>query len=283
MKNQETIISYEHYKEICKGEIDKYREAGNKMDEEKRDTRNINESEKYLKANGLDTSIAETPYFAEKFKIDRDDGTRYFVYYEDAENIISGHNRDQTEHHTKKSNFRIKKMGKAIILEEIYTSEPKIVHYGKYDPMGKDYNRRKVPIEKITTFIDEQGEYELVQEVRSYTADYEEYSTDMPTENRLYSGFEKVEYKVNEENVKKVMNGDYDSETPGGYQPVQYIRNIANLQNKNKELEEQNKENLKRLAKAVNFAEKVKSSRLGRLFFGRSIKALDEPMDDREI
>ena len=75
------------------------------MNEESKDTRNIDELKKYLKANGLDESIAEMPYFLEKFKVERPDGTRYFVYCENDGELILGRNRNEMGRITKKSHF----------------------------------------------------------------------------------------------------------------------------------------------------------------------------------
>ena len=260
--------------------IKRIMEVDNIMNEEIKDTRNIDELKKYLKANGLDEYIAEMPYFIEKFKIERRDGTRYFVYCENDGDIIFSHNRDQTGHHTEKSNFRIRKIGKVILIEELHVSDPVSVHYMMDDPIGMDNNHRQVDIFKKTTYLDEKGTDLLAEELRTYTLDSVESSNNMPTEKDLYSKVAKVEYSVNQENIEKALKDDYDSKTPGGYQIVEKIREMDDLQKENKKLTKMNKENLQRLTKAVNFVEKIKSSRIGKIFFGKGLKALDEPMDD---
>lgn len=251
IKSNSTIIPYEQYEKMYELAIDGTKQVDDDM-LKSIDTRNIDQLKIYLKSIGLDESLAESPYFLKRFKIEQDDGTRFFLHTEDNGSKLTGRDRDQIGFHSVHSDFRIRKEGKAIVIEELRRSLTE----------GSDESKTL----KTTTYIDENGEDELIRRSQ-YTDVY---------------GHHIDEYVTNKSAIDKVLREDAKSDMPGEYQSVENIEKLVELQKENKSLKKSNRDNIKRLNRAIEFAEKVKSSRIGKLFFGKSIKKLESANEDQE-
>lgn len=149
------------------------------------------------------------------------------------------------------------------------------------DPIAPDHDREEVKISKTTTYIDENGENVLAEELRKYILHRDEFSDIMSTKRDLYSWGANVEYTINEERIQNVLENDRNSDNPGGYQIVEYIKNIYDLKHRNNDLARANRGNLSRLYIAIKFAEKVNDSKIGKFIFRKDLKALDVPEEER--
>ena len=219
---------------------------------------NSEEIRKYLKENGIDETLADSPVFIEKFSKTINNGkpARLIVYFDKENNLITHYFRDASGHKTKGPETRIRKERKNILIEKL-SKYQETVHYSIDDPTGEDV--QKNTIIKVTYYLDESGETELATERRKNFRLNDEVS-----EEDLYSESAEVKYEINEEGLKE--------RNPSDYPLIAMMRKIDSLEKHVENLTQENKRQRKMLAKVIAFAETVRSSSVGRLFFGRKAK-----------
>ncbi len=233
---------------------------------------NNQEIKKYLRNNNLDETLVEdSKFLSEKFK-GEDGSNRNFFYYEEDSNILSSHIRDINifEYSTPGPTYRILKNGNVIILEELSRNQ-RTVHYLMDDPIGDDYE--EYSIKKIVYYVDKDDDSLLAKETRETTSDSE------VTEQSLYP-YGNVEYELDRDNVLQKLEL-HPSEY---YSTVGKILEISQLQDSVNALSKENSRLKKMLAKALDFAETVRRSRIGKIFFERTAqKTLGKRNEDVEL
>ena len=224
---------------------------------------NLEELRNYLKENGLDETLADSPVFVEKFSSEvrsTIDGrpARLRVYFDKANNLITPYFRDVSGHKTKGPETRVRIEGKTILIEEL-SRRQETVHYTIDDPTGIGENSEKNIITKVTYYLDENGETQLAKETRQNSSLGAEVS-----ETDLYCESADVNYEINEEGLK--------DKNPSDYYSIIMMKKVSKLQNDVENLTQENKRQRKMLEKALTFAQTVRDSSVGRLFFGRKAK-----------
>lgn len=222
---------------------------------------NLEEVKKYLKANGIDEKLADTPVFVEKFSKDVEslvDGipSRLIVYMDRERNVITPYFRDIQGLKVKQPEISIKKEGKMILIEELSNRQDK-VHYSIDDPTGEDV--KKNTIRKQILYVDESGEDFLAEETREYSR-----LNDGVSEEDLYSEPAEVNYKINEEYLKTKKTSDFPF--------IMMMKKVEKLENNLERISGENSKLKEMLEKSLDFAEKVRDSAVGRLFFGKKAK-----------
>lgn len=223
---------------------------------------NLEEIREYLKENGLDENLANSPVFIEKFSTQTKTRTnggpaRLIVYFDKENNLITPYFRDVRGNKTKGPETRIRKEGKTILIEELSRYQESI-HYVMDDPTGIGENSEKNTIIKVTYYLDENGEVELAKETRQNSRFNDEVSKE-----DLYSESAEVKYEINEDGLK--------DKNPSDYHSVIMMKKIAKLENDVQNLTQENKRQTKMLEKTISFAENVRNSAVGRLFFGKKV------------
>lgn len=222
---------------------------------------NLEELRKYLKENGLDETLVDSPIFIEKFS-NKTEGTelsrptRLIIYFDKENNLIIPYFRDTSGNKAKGPETYIRKEGKTILIEELSRTQES-VHNTMDDPMGE--NLAHNIITKVTHYIDEYGETELAKETRQNDTLNTEVS-----EADLYREPVQVHYEINEKGLKDKNLFDYPS--------IVMMSKISKLQNDVDNLTQENKKQRKMLEKTLSFAETVRNSSVGRLFFGKKVK-----------
>ena len=197
---------------------------------------NIEELKKYLEANGLDTNlVSNSSFIKEKFDVHNKEynGRRFFVYFEENENIISSRIREfQAGYVSSGPKFRIKKDENkgTIEVEEIAESQGISM-----DPVGEPYEMYRMT--KTIYSLDENGEL-IDKKIGKIENHFKE--------------------RLKEENITK------------------YESPITKLQDRIDKMGEENKKQKKMLEKTLKFAEEVKNSIVGHIFFGKKLEALNE-------
>lgn len=188
---------------------------------------NLEELKNYLKKNGLDEALANSPVLVQKFS-------------------------DKTQN----AKTSIRKEGKTILVEQLSKKQKK-VHYLMDDPIGGDSIENTIA--KVTYYLDENGETELAKEtIQKSSLNHEVSETD------LYSESAEANYEINEEGLK--------DKNPSDYPLIIMISKVSQLQNNVKNLTQENEKQRKMLEKSLSFAQTVRDSRVGRLFFGKKAK-----------
>lgn len=226
---------------------------------------NLEEIKKYLIENGLDENLASSPFFVEKFsdnaKVIKFGGpTRLIIYFDKEKNLIIPYFRDIKGKKTKGPEIRIRKEGKIIIIEELLKKR-ELIHYTMDDPTGIEQNSDKYILTKTTYYLDENGELELARETRQNFSLNAEIS-----EKDLYSESANVHYEINEEVLK--------GKNPSDYYLITMIRKLLQLQKDIENLTQENVRQRKMLEKALSFAEIVRKSNVGKLFFEKKAKKM---------
>ena len=215
---------------------------------------NNQEIKKYLRNNNLDETLVENSKFlSEKFKVENG-SDRNFVYYEEDSNILSSRIRNNIG-----STYRILKNGNVIILEELSRNQ-QTVHYSIDDPIGDDYV--EYSIKKIVYYVDKDDDSLLAKETRETTLPLE------VTEQNLYQ-HGNVEYELDKDNVLQKLELH-----PSEYYSVGKILEISQLQDRVNALSKENSKQMKMLAKTLDFAETVRKSRIGKIFFERTAQKI---------
>ena len=125
------------------------------------------------------------------------------------------------------------------------------------DPIGGDSIENTIA--KVTYYLDENGETELAKEtIQKSSLNHEVSETD------LYSESAEANYEINEEGLK--------DKNPSDYPLIIMISKVSQLQNNVKNLTQENEKQRKMLEKSLSFAQTVRDSRVGRLFFGKKAK-----------
>lgn len=209
---------------------------------------NMEELKKYLEANGLDINLVlNSSFVKEKFDVHNKEynGKGFFVYFEEAENIISSRIREfQDGSVSNGPRFRIKRAENKIEVEEIAESKGTFEHSMDF-PVGEPYEMYQIT--KTIYSLDGKGEL---------------------TDKKIGRVEGTSKEMVKEENITK------------------YESPISELQDSINKLEEENKKQKKMLEKTLKFAEEVKNSIVGHIFFGRKLEALNEGKENensREI
>lgn len=224
---------------------------------------NLEEIRNYLKENGIDEILADSPVFIDKFstqtKTTNYSGpARLIVYFDKENNLITPYFSDTGGHKTKGPETRIRKEGKTILIEELWRHQ-ELIHYVMDDPTGIGENSEKNTITKVTYYLDENGEVELAKETRQNSSLNVGIS-----ETDLYSESAEVKYEINEDGLK--------NKNPSDYHSIIIMSKVSKLQNDVENLTQENKRQRKMLEKALSFAETVRNSSVGRLFFGKRAK-----------
>lgn len=171
---------------------------------------NLEEIRNYLKENGLDETLADSPAFVKKFSSEVRSTiygrpARLKVYFDKENNLITPYFCDVSGHKTKGPETRIRMEGKTILIEEL-SKHQETVHYTIDDPVGIGENLEKNIITKATYYMDENGETLLAKEIRQIS----NLSTEV-SETDLYSERADVSYEINEEGLKGKNPSDYQS------------------------------------------------------------------------
>lgn len=82
----------------------------------------------------------------------------------------------------------------------------------------------------------------------------------------MYSGLANVSYEINEEALKDKKTSDYHS--------IIMMKEVSKLQNDVENLTQENRRQRKMLEKTLTFAQTVRNSSVGKIFFGRKAKEL---------
>lgn len=228
---------------------------------EKNNEINVEELKKYLQGNGLDEELINSPVFTKRIwgkTSDSDEIHNLQSYFDKDKNCISTYIREMNGRSTKGPQIRVKQEGKVIILERLYEFDS-VVHYGMDDPIGIENDSEKKEIKKSIYYFDEKGQVELARETRR------NFRLNMPvSELDLYDESAEVIYEVNEDSIKKL--------NPSDYHFIIMMGKMLHLQNDLENLQTENKKQCKMLEKTLSFAETVRKSKFGRLFFGKKIK-----------
>ena len=224
---------------------------------------NLEEVKNYLKANGLDENLANSSTFVEKFSnktevINNGYPARLKIYFDKEKNLITSFYRNILGRKTKGADTRIIKEGKIILIEELYKSQES-VHYMIDDPIaiGKDLSENT--IKKITYYLDENAETQLAKEIRKNSDLNHEIE-----EKDLYNNSAKVTYEINEEALK--------DRNPSDYHSIIMMKKVSDLQENINNLRKENQIQRKMLEKSLTFAQTVRNSAVGNLFFGKKAK-----------
>ena len=226
---------------------------------EKVEDYNLEAIKEYLKANGLDESLANSSIFAEKFsektkiKFYGQPPEKLRLYFDKENNLIKSYYHDYTHDFSGRrgADIRIRKDGKIIAIEELCRTQ-KTVHYSINDPIGGD--SIKYTIKKTTYYLDENAKNQLAKETR------EDYSLSREMrEEDLYSNSAKITYEINDKALS--------DKKPSDYQLIVMMRKVSNLQRQLNCLKRENQMQGEMLKKALNFAQTVRNSRFGRFFF----------------
>lgn len=208
---------------------------------------NMLELKKYLEENGLDTNlILQSSFINEKFDVNNSEygPNGLFVHFEKDGNILSSRVRDnQSGHASNGPKFRIKKKENEdnFEVEEISESE-RTVQYSIDFPWDDPYKLYSVT--KTIYSLDENGE--LV--------------------DKKIGTIECINKEdAKEENIKI------------------YKSPISELESSIDKVTGENERQRKMLEKTLNFAEEVKRSKVGNIFFGKRLKTLSEKSEDTSL
>lgn len=205
---------------------------------------NMLELKKYLEENGLDTNlILQSSFINEKFDVNNSEygPNGFFVHFEKDGNILSSRVREnQAGHASDGPKFRIKKKENEdnFEVEEISESYTNVEAAMDYQ-VGEPYKMYKIT--KAIYFLDNKGEL-----VDKKIGEYESINRD----------------DIREENIER------------------YISPISELESSIDKVTGENERQRKMLEKTLNFAEEVKRSKVGNIFFGRRLKTLSEKSED---
>ena len=211
---------------------------------------NLEAIKEYLKANGLDETLANSPVIAQKYSSDILFGEykrqiRYFKKSNSLETVYGNENGCK-----KGETIRIKKEGNTILLEEINKFQKK-----SFTEMG-DWELLNI-MEKRTDYLDEKAENQLAREFRR---NYENYPREIQEED-LYTIMAQVGYEVYNEVLKDKNLQDYPK--------VEMMRRINMLENEKQDEIFQIRRKSDMIDKTLKFAEEVKKSHIGKMFFGK--------------
>ena len=208
---------------------------------------NMLELKKYLEENGLDTDlILQSSFINEKFDVNNSEygPNGFFVHFEKDGNILSSRVREnQAGHASDGPKFRIKKKENEdnFEVEEISESE-RTVQYSIDFPWDDPYKLYSVT--KTIYSLDENGE--LV--------------------DKKIGTIECINKEdAKEENIKI------------------YKSPISELESSIDKVTGENERQRKMLEKTLNFAEEVKRSKVGNIFFGKRLKTLSEKSEDTSL
>ena len=208
---------------------------------------NMLELKKYLEENGLDTDlILQSSFINEKFDVNNSEygPNGFFVHFEKDGNILSSRVREnQAGHASDGPKFRIKKKENEdnLEVEEISESE-RTVQYSIDFPWDDPYKLYSVT--KTIYSLDENGE--LV--------------------DKKIGTIECINKEdAKEENIKI------------------YKSPISELESSIDKVTGENERQRKMLEKTLNFAEEVKRSKVGNIFFGKRLKTLSEKSEDTSL
>ena len=238
--------------------------------EESKDLRNINEIKKYLKANNIDENIAEGAFFNDNFDIhSKGNSDRFFVYYDKDNNIITSRFRDQIGAVTSGPKFRIRKEGKAVVVEELSSNVKSVIDYGLDGPGAEPQERYSC--KKDIYYLDTKGDVLLAKEEKSIK--------DLPcevTEKDLYTNpLTQTSYEAYQENINAITS----KEDLSSYNIVNKISEITELEKNIEKLKDENRRKDKLLEKSINFIQKVKNSEFGKHFFKKGLKEFENRED----
>ena len=208
---------------------------------------NMLELKKYLEENGLDTNlILQSSFINEKFDVNNSEygPNGFFVHFEKDGNILNSRVREnQAGHASDGPKFRIKKKENEdnFEVEEISESE-RTVQYSIDFPWDDPYKLYSVT--KTIYSLDENGE--LV--------------------DKKIGTIECINKEdAKEENIKI------------------YKSPISELESSIDKVTGENERQRKMLEKTLNFAEEVKRSKVGNIFFGKRLKTLSEKSEDTSL
>lgn len=208
---------------------------------------NMLELKKYLEENGLDTDlILQSSFINEKFDVNNSEygPNGFFVHFEKDGNILNSRVREnQAGHASDGPKFRIKKKENEdnFEVEEISESE-RTVQYSIDFPWDDPYKLYSVT--KTIYSLDENGE--LV--------------------DKKIGTIECINKEdAKEENIKI------------------YKSPISELESSIDKVTGENERQRKMLEKTLNFAEEVKRSKVGNIFFGKRLKTLSEKSEDTSL
>ena len=208
---------------------------------------NMLELKKYLEENGLDTNlILQSSFINEKFDVNNSEygPNGFFVHFEKDGNILNSRVREnQAGHASDGPKFRIKKKENEdnLEVEEISESE-RTVQYSIDFPWDDPYKLYSVT--KTIYSLDENGE--LV--------------------DKKIGTIECINKEdAKEENIKI------------------YKSPISELESSIDKVTGENERQRKMLEKTLNFAEEVKRSKVGNIFFGKRLKTLSEKSEDTSL
>lgn len=208
---------------------------------------NMLELKKYLEENGLDTDlILQSSFINEKFDVNNSEygPNGFFVHFEKDGNILNSRVREnQAGHASDGPKFRIKKKENEdnLEVEEISESE-RTVQYSIDFPWDDPYKLYSVT--KTIYSLDENGE--LV--------------------DKKIGTIECINKEdAKEENIKI------------------YKSPISELESSIDKVTGENERQRKMLEKTLNFAEEVKRSKVGNIFFGKRLKTLSEKSEDTSL
>lgn len=252
---------------------------------------NLHEIKEYLDENGIDSSWVEKSDFLKKI-FENNTPVNSIVFSHLGKELTS-RVKDvrgiDVEAENCKYNFY--EIGNVVIMEKLGIS------IEQYKEISDEYeylkSKERFRWNKNTYYLDKvdgsflAGEYrfkkshavENAHEKRLFDDDFK---FDTSFENELYGEDPdiKVSYKANEDEIKRRMN-----EFPGKYLMANNVMEIVSNINKLKSEKEKNKALAGMLNKLLGFAEKVRDSKIGYLFFGKAVNEVlgKKDMNQKEI